>query len=83
MILVQENNDVSLLLNNSLPPHLQMLGTAPSFFWRQMRMVPSLVLVVMGMGREWAEQCNRNWSLDLGSEQTGRVLWRGSHQPSL
>lgn len=24
---------MSLLLNNSLPPHLQMLGTAPSFFF--------------------------------------------------
>lgn len=32
MILVQENNDVSLLWNSSLPAHLQMLRTTPSFF---------------------------------------------------
>lgn len=28
-----------------------MLGTAPSFFWRQVRVVPGLGLVVKGMGQ--------------------------------
>lgn len=49
MIPVQENNDASLLLNNILPPRLQMLVTTPSFFQRQGRVVPGLVLAVKGL----------------------------------
>lgn len=55
MILAQENNDVSLLLNNSLPPHLQMLGTTPSFFAGKRGWCLSWPWLSRALGREWAD----------------------------
>lgn len=79
MILVQENNDVSLLLNNSLPLHLQMLGTTtPSFFRGKRGWCQAWSWLSRALARERADHCSGKWSLELESEQTPRTLsdWR-------
>ena len=74
MILAQENNDVSLLLNNSLPPHLQMLETTPSFSGGKRGWCPAWPWVSRALAREWADQCHRKQGLGLETQKMLRTL---------